>query len=140
MVRHSLLLGLVLGLAASPAAAQDVAADIVAQLVRQGFDTVVQERTLLGRVQIIASRGDGQREIIVNPNTGEILRDLWLPLPGGPATVALVGAQPGKADADDDAEDEEEDDEEEDDEENDEEDDDGPRDDDDDDDDDDDER
>ena len=63
----------------SPAEARDLTATIIQQLTRQGFVDVAQERTLLGRVRITATRNGGHREIIFNPNTGEILRDLWQP-------------------------------------------------------------
>ena len=50
---------------------------VVSQLTKQGFYTIAVQTTLLGRVRILADRGDGQREIILNPRTGEILRDTW---------------------------------------------------------------
>jgi len=62
----------------SPAHARALAEDIAAQLRSQGFSAVTIQRTLLGREQITGARNGGSREIIVNPNTGEILRDLWL--------------------------------------------------------------
>ena len=72
--------GLVLwGAFQSPAQARDMATSIIRQLTGQGFVNVVQERTLLGRVRITATRNGGFREIIFNPKTGEILRDFWQP-------------------------------------------------------------
>ena len=50
---------------------------VVSQLTKQGFYNIAVQTTLLGRVRILADRGDGQREIILNPRTGEILRDTW---------------------------------------------------------------
>lgn len=50
---------------------------IVAQLRRQGYDSVTVSRTLLGRMRILASGAGQRREIILNPRTGEILRDFW---------------------------------------------------------------
>lgn len=50
---------------------------VIAQLTRQGFYNIGVETTWLGRVRIVADRGDGKREIILNPRTGEILRDSW---------------------------------------------------------------
>jgi hypothetical protein len=29
-------------------------------------------------MRIVAENGDGQREIVINPNNGEVLRDLWM--------------------------------------------------------------
>ena len=51
--------------------------DIVEDLREQGFEGVSVETTWLGRVRILATRQDGQREIVLNPRTGEILRDVW---------------------------------------------------------------
>lgn len=39
-------------------------------------------RTLLGRTRFVATSDQYRREIILNPRTGEILRDLWLLLDG----------------------------------------------------------
>jgi hypothetical protein len=91
MKRRKFLAGLLCGLiAATPAAAQDYVEDIVSQLREQGFSDIQQESTLLGRVRIMASSGDGQREIILNPNTGEILRDLWIPVEGSTRKIAII--------------------------------------------------
>lgn len=65
-------------LGSAPAFADTIADTIVNELKSQGFDAVSTERTWLGRTRIVASGSAGEREIIVNPNTGEILRDLWL--------------------------------------------------------------
>jgi hypothetical protein len=122
MKRRAFLAGLAgAAIAASPALAQDFVDDIIGQLKKQGFRSVVTERTLLGRVRILADRKDGQREIIVNPRTGEILRDLWTAFAGGKSTVDIVrdgsggggsgghGGHGGGDDDDDDDEDEDED-------------------------------
>ncbi|KAF0115025.1 MAG: Uncharacterized protein FD150_1263 [Rhodobacteraceae bacterium] len=102
MKRRELLCGLVAGLVfASPAMAESVADSIVRQLERLGFRKVSQERTLLGRVRIVGDRKDRQREIIVNPNTGEILRDLWMPVADdGSGGVTIIDDHPGKSDDD----------------------------------------
>lgn len=71
-----------------PAAAQTLQEQIIAQLTEQGFDALTVNRTLLGRVRIVAQRGDLERELVFNPQTGEILRDLWVTLaPGGARQV-----------------------------------------------------
>lgn len=83
MKRRNFLSGLVAAVAlAGPALAQDYVASVIEQLKAQGFRSIRQERTLLGRVRIIGVRKDGRREIIINPNNGEILRDLWMPMKG----------------------------------------------------------
>ncbi|WP_444452143.1 hypothetical protein ACTTAI_13975 [Rhodobacter capsulatus] len=49
--------------------------DIVAQLRAQGFSQINVSRTFLGRVKIEAQAPNLHREIVLNPKTGEILRD-----------------------------------------------------------------
>lgn len=68
-------------IAATPLAAQtetgpSVEGQIVAQLREQGYSRIVVSHTFLGRVRVTADRGDRKREIVANPITGEILRDL----------------------------------------------------------------
>lgn len=112
MKRREFLFGLAAGVAlGSPAMAEGVADSIVRQLKRLGFRTVSQERTLLGRVRIVAKRKDGQREIIVNPKTGEILRDLWIPVAeGGAGDITIIDDRHGTSGGDDDDDDEDDDD------------------------------
>jgi uncharacterized membrane protein YgcG len=64
--------------------------DVVAQLVQLGFSDITAETTLLGRIRIVARRGDGVREIVLNPRTGEVLRDTWLPSAGSATTRRTV--------------------------------------------------
>lgn len=83
-MRHSMLktfaLTSLLALAAAaPAAAQSVADGAVAELRASGFQKITITRTLLGRVLVLGSSLEGQREIVINPNTGEILRDYFRP-------------------------------------------------------------
>ena len=83
MNRRNLLttLAIVLTLAtlAGPGTAAAYADNVEAQLTRQGFVNIASETTWLGRVRITADRGGGHREIVLNPRTGEILRDIWTP-------------------------------------------------------------
>ena len=62
---------------AGMARAAPYADKVIAQLNKQGFSHIASETTWLGRMRITATRVDGQREIILNPRTGEILRDIW---------------------------------------------------------------
>ncbi|MES2145971.1 MAG: hypothetical protein V4516_16855 [Pseudomonadota bacterium] len=80
LTRRQMLAGLVAGatLAGGPALAQDYASEVERRLVRQGYRIEAVGRTLLGRVRILARNSEGEREIILNPRTGEILRDLWI--------------------------------------------------------------
>ena len=86
MKRRLFLIGLattsVLAAVAGPALAATYAEDVVAQLNQLGFSNITVETTWLGRIKILATRGDGVREIILNPRTGEILRDVWMPMSG----------------------------------------------------------
>jgi len=52
--------------------------DIVGRLVEAGFGQIEVTRTLLGRVRILATKGNLRRELVINPRTGEILRDVTL--------------------------------------------------------------
>lgn len=65
---------------AAASAHADVTRDVVTQLQGMGYSRVIVERTLLGRVKIDAAGDQGRREIIINPRTGEILRDVFWPL------------------------------------------------------------
>jgi len=70
------MLGVAALAGAAPAFAKDIVADIVGQLEARGYDEISVSRTWLGRARIVAKGTKGSREIIVNPATGEILRDL----------------------------------------------------------------
>ena len=79
MRRRVFLAALVGGMAAAGMAeARDRSDDIVRELKRKGYRVTEVGRTFLGRVRILATKDGGRREIIVNPVTGEILRDLWI--------------------------------------------------------------
>ena len=51
------------------------AAKVASQLKELGYSTVEVSRTFLGRIRVEATGSAGEREIIFNPRTGEILRD-----------------------------------------------------------------
>lgn len=74
-----LYLAMALALAAPTAAMADVdLATVTRDLSAQGFTKMSVTHTLLGRVRIVATSSDYQREIVLNANTGEILRDFWV--------------------------------------------------------------
>jgi uncharacterized membrane protein YgcG len=79
MHRRRLILGLVAVLAAGPVSAQSLADRVTRDLERQGMTSIETSRTLLGRTRIVGTGPEGRREVILNPRTGEILRDLWQP-------------------------------------------------------------
>jgi hypothetical protein len=97
--REMIALGLAGILLAGAAQARTLEERLVAQLADQGFRIVEVTRTLLGRTRIVAVSDRGRREIVFNPRTGEILRDLWMPLVAGGDTA------PGLVDPRDDGDD-----------------------------------
>ncbi|MEY4872202.1 MAG: hypothetical protein RLZZ563_1532 [Pseudomonadota bacterium] len=101
MMARIVMGALVVGaLGGSPALAEGYAESIVRQLEAQGFSKIETEQTWLGRTRIVAEGSQGQREIIVNPNTGEILRDLWLAQNGG-GVGGLISGSSSNDDGDD---------------------------------------
>ena len=87
------LLG-VLAALAFPAMAEEPVDRVLRELTKLGYREVSVETTLLRRTRIVAVSDDAQREIILNPTTGEILRDLWTPIvkASGGTSGGLVGA------------------------------------------------
>ena len=57
------------------AAAQSVEDQVFAQLQEQGFTVIEVRRTFLGRLWFTAESAYFYRELVINPQTGEILRD-----------------------------------------------------------------
>ncbi|WP_151718560.1 hypothetical protein [Gemmobacter serpentinus] len=99
---RALLSGLALSLvlANTPAFAEPMAESIRNQLSAQGYTQIETRYTWLGRLQVMARRSGHQREIVINPNTGEILRDYQERLPiytnagngGGARTTTTTGS------------------------------------------------
>jgi hypothetical protein len=69
---------ILIGLTAPAQAKDDVQDQIIAQLRAQGYTSFEVSTTLLGRLRILAQQGGTNREIVVNPRTGEVLRDVNL--------------------------------------------------------------
>lgn len=79
-------LAALLTLGGQAALAQGPADAVVAQLREQGYVAFEVSRTLLGRIRVVALTAEGgQREIILSPATGEILRDYVKAAEGVPA-------------------------------------------------------
>lgn len=72
---------------------------VVAQLRAQGYTRITLERTLLGRVRILSHMGSGKREIILNPRTGEVLRDILLDAEGNIAPQIAGASDSGDSDS-----------------------------------------
>lgn len=83
MIRRIFILAVMACLMAGQSFAQTPQDHIVAQLIRQGYTSVEVSRTWLGRTRIIAINDVARREIVLNPRTGEILRDFWVLLSNG---------------------------------------------------------
>ncbi len=91
-----------LALSAGAAFANGVMDVIVGDLRAQGYQQIDISRTLLGRTRIEAKSKTYLREIILDPRTGEILRDYWevlldatgQPIVGSSAPPSLVGSGP----------------------------------------------
>jgi hypothetical protein len=60
---------------AGASGAQETVDQVTRRLEQQGFTVVAVERTLLGRVMIRAENERETREVVIDPATGEILRD-----------------------------------------------------------------
>lgn len=86
MFRHMSAALLVLALTAPLAQAESMEQSLIRQLEAQGYTTVSISRTLLGRLYVVAEAGKIRREIVINPSTGEILRD-YLREPSRLATI-----------------------------------------------------
>lgn len=109
-------------LCGTAAHAKDYPDDILRQLKRNGYAINSVSTTLLGRTRIRASKGGGEREIVLNAATGEILRDVWVKERSDGKGSSLHddngedgGGNSGHGGGDDDADEDDEDDEDEDD-------------------------
>ncbi len=72
-----LLFILAVALAPAPALADaEAVRDRIVTLLREdGYSEIRVSRTLLGRMRFVATAAESEREIVVNPGTGVILRD-----------------------------------------------------------------
>jgi len=71
----------VLAAMASPVWSRTIEEQVLASLEGQGYVILEHGYTFLGRLRIVAENGLYHREIVVNPGTGEILRDYAVTLP-----------------------------------------------------------
>ncbi|CAN0605334.1 unnamed protein product, partial [Ectocarpus sp. 12 AP-2014] len=70
-----LLMALMFAAPAARADAETVRDRIVSVLREDGYGEIRISRTLLGRMRFVGLRMDARREIVVNPNSGVVLRD-----------------------------------------------------------------
>ena len=99
---------------ATPTFAQSVEDSVIEQLRAQGFDKITVERTFLGRLRFEAYSDTLERELVINPNTGHVLRDVWEALDDDDRPFSRIG-DPHSEDEEDDDHDDDDDDEEDDD-------------------------
>jgi hypothetical protein len=91
MHRRPLILTLAIwSLTATFAQAESSADQITRQLRDQGFSQITVAQTWLGRTRIVGQSKTGQREIILNPRTGEILRDLFTQADGKSSNTPVI--------------------------------------------------
>ncbi|UYO00376.1 MAG: hypothetical protein KIT02_03920 [Devosia sp.] len=88
----------------------DYVDSVVAQLEAQGYRDIEITRTLLGRVRVLATHAQGVRELVINPRTGELLRDVWTTAGGRTVPSATIpsttsGTEGERSDSDDDEDD-----------------------------------
>lgn len=86
-MRKLLLVATALVGLAMPALARTVEQQVLEKLASQGYVILEQGYTFLGRLRIVAENGMFHREIVVNPGTGEILRDYAVTLPHKSSTA-----------------------------------------------------
>ena len=89
---------IVLALAVASPAFSDAASvreRVIAELREDGYVEVRISRTLLGRLRFVARRSDAVREIVINPNTGVILRDYIRFLSGAATSTSGSGSFSG---------------------------------------------
>ena len=103
-----------LALVVTAAQADSLSDSLTRQLRAQGFTEVEVSRTWLGRLRVEARNDRMHREIVVNPNTGEILRDythaadgnddptFGIQLGGQAAGVTTGGSAPDQGEGDSD--------------------------------------
>lgn len=100
--RRAFVLGLATVLpGVASAQAGDAGRRIVDALRAQGYEVTVTRRTFLGRGLIEAEGPAGEREIIYNPRTGEILRDVLRPRRSGGRGERLLDRDDDDRDDDD---------------------------------------
>ena len=82
--------------AAANADAQAVRDAMIAELRTEGFNRIRVSRTLLGRVRLVAERPGEQREIVISPTSGQVLRDHVRRSDKGDAVGSAGGSDAGQ--------------------------------------------
>jgi hypothetical protein len=102
--RRAIVFGLALSLApallasAARAESSPYALQVEKELRQQGYTKMTVSRSWFGRTLIHAESKTERREIVLNPRTGEILRDYTRPLKGsGGAREDILGSHGGSS-------------------------------------------
>ncbi len=95
--RKFLVLVTAFSLAGTMPAWADKQDDIIERLVEAGFSQIEVTRTLLGRIRIVAIKGNIRRELVINPRTGESLRDVTVVAEGGTASHGSSSSNGGSS-------------------------------------------
>lgn len=96
--RRCSMAGLLAAVSALPVQADGWQDAVMDALVEQGYEIAMIHRTLLGRVRIIAESDAIRREIVINPHSGEVLRDYSSLL--GPSATNFASRNPDRLDGD----------------------------------------
>ena len=67
--------------------------NMVEELTAAGFTYIEVRQTFMGRARFIAYSATKKREVVINPTTGEVLRDLSVDSAGAPQINANAGGQ-----------------------------------------------
>lgn len=94
-------------MAAGPVSGQSLRESVIAQLAGQGFARITVSRTLLGRMRFVAENELYRREIVINPSTGEVLRDYLVEAATGrpPAGITIPNLPETETEEEDDGDD-----------------------------------
>lgn len=90
-VLPGVLLAAALGVTApGDVGAQGVEVGVIRQLEDLGYSEISVSRTWLGRLRFVARRGEWQREIVLNPATGVVMRDFSWGAPDGAPNIEIT--------------------------------------------------
>ncbi len=83
---------------AGMAIADPISDQVTEALIHQGFAIVSVDRTWLGRLRIVAQSDELRREIVINPHTGEVLRDYSVVVVAAGTGLGFEDDNPGNGD------------------------------------------
>jgi hypothetical protein len=96
-MKRLLFAAALLAASAGPALARTIEDQVLSNLAAQGYVILEQGYTFLGRLRIVAENERFHREIVVNPGTGEILRDYAVRLAPRSAVLPVARSAGGSS-------------------------------------------